>query len=103
MGGEDSEMVEVNRRHEGRPTDTRITPEQTKTREGAHIASKQVIIVLATNSGCKQNPKLSGLGLTKTPKGPISLILGFASYMGGGVWGMHGSFILGFAPEAHVQ
>ena len=42
-------MVEVNCRDGGRPAHTRYTPEQTGTRARAHVVSKQVLIVLATN------------------------------------------------------
>ena len=48
MGG-DTEVVEVNCRHGGRPTHTRSTLEQTGARAGAHVVSKEVLIVLATN------------------------------------------------------
>ena len=42
-------MVEVNCRDGGRPAHTRSTPEQTGARARAHVVSKQVLIVLATN------------------------------------------------------
>ena len=42
-------MAEVNRGDGGRPTHTRGAPEQTGARAGAHIVSKQVFIILATN------------------------------------------------------
>ena len=48
-GGGDREMVEVNCRDGGRPTHTRGTPKQTEARARAHVVSKQVFIVLATN------------------------------------------------------
>ena len=42
-------MLEVICRDGGRPTHTRSTPEQTGARARAHVVSKQVLIVLATN------------------------------------------------------
>ena len=42
-------MVEVNCGDGGRPTHTRIIPEQTGARARAHVVSKQVLIVLAPN------------------------------------------------------
>ena len=42
-------MVEVSCRDGGRPTHTSGTPEQTGAWARAHVVSKQVFIVLATN------------------------------------------------------
>ena len=42
-------MVEVTRGDGGGPTHTRVTPEQTRARAGAHMVSKHVFIILATN------------------------------------------------------
>ena len=42
-------MVEANCRDGGRPSHTRGTLEQTGARARAHVVSKQVLIVLATN------------------------------------------------------
>ena len=44
-----TEIVEVDCRHGGRPTHTRSTPVQTGARARAHVVSKPVPIVLATN------------------------------------------------------
>ena len=49
MGGRDTEVVDVNCRDGGRPAHTRSTPEQSGARARAHVVSKQVLIVLATN------------------------------------------------------
>ena len=43
-------MAEVKLTDGGRPTHTGGTPEQTGARTGAHVVSKQVDVVLATNS-----------------------------------------------------
>ena len=48
-GGGNTEMVEDNCRDGGRPTHIRGTPEQTGARARAHVVSKQILIVLATN------------------------------------------------------
>ena len=44
-----AEMVEVDCRDGGRPTHVSGAPEQTGARAGAHVVSKQVLTVLATN------------------------------------------------------
>ena len=42
-------MLEVGCRDGGRPVHTRSTPEHTGARARAHVVSKQVLIILATN------------------------------------------------------